>query len=822
MTMKPLIGCVVLLTATTAFAQTQPAKPAANAPSEARMQVSGSVTSGVDQVTNDSNSSKFTEYRDLSDKYYLSHMRFAVAGPAVGAYLNLSAVNVGRTDQTVFGEAGRAGQWSLRGAWVETPHNFSNKAVTPYIQRSPGVFGVPATVPITFKKLATGAADAPSVVASDALIATYQQTFLAPTALGTQNNEGRFAFAWTGADALRLDIGFMRRLNTGLKSTYGPIGDRPPRTLNIQLTEPVDYRTNEVLLAAEHKGSGYQLRAEYLFSDFANQIDTLRWQNVYATTTPGATADTWDRSVGTWGAKPLAPDNRYHNAQLSGGLDLAAGRLTAAVGVGRLEQDQSLLPYSTLNNPVVNVALPRSTAQGAITTTSISADYVTSLGARSTVRAFFRNFDLANNTPESRWSYATQDTANLNGTSSFVNKRVSVPYAWERQNLGGDITWRLSKGRGALTAGYEREAITRVHREADTIEQSFKVTARLRPANGVSLQGRYLYGQRDGSDYHNQVTREGYWYTLSDGDNNNPQLTFDNHPDMRRFDVSDRARQQVDVRLTVSPKGAFVLSAFARYRADDFDSAVTSSQPLLDTTLADRLATSPGTQLGLLDDARTRVGMDLFVEAGPRASFNAFLAFDKGTSSQRGLEFNENNKANPSTIATASLGPWTRASNQWTSDVDDRTKSGGIGTTLTLVPERLHLFADANWSLATQAMAYAGFGVTNFDGALFATNSEFAFSSPPNVVEDMKTVNVRIELPFHNMVFTAGYLYEDYKMDDWQQSASQLWVEPVGADTLLRDTSRSHQWGNRLFNLGTYLAPSYTAHVGFVGLRVKF
>jgi len=338
------------------------------------------------------------------------------------------------------------------------------------------------------------------------LIATYQQTFLAPTALGTQNNAGQFAFAWTGSDALRLDVGFNLRLNTGSKSTYGPIGDRPPRMLNIQLTEPVDYRTNEVTLAAEHKGAGYQLRAEYLFSDFANQIDTLRWQNVYTTAAPGADADTWDRLVGTWGAKPLAPDNRYHNAQLSGGLDLAsAGRLTAAVGVGRLEQDQTLLPYSTLNNPVVNIALPRSTAQGAITTTSISADYVTSLGARGPVRAFFRNYDLANNRPESRWSYAMQDTANLNGTSSFVNKRVSVRYAWERQNLGGDITWRLSKGRGALTEGYEREAITRMHRAADTVgaePHAQSVDQRPRPvmafvrAIEADLRQRQRFGSR--------------------------------------------------------------------------------------------------------------------------------------------------------------------------------------------------------------------------------------------------------------------------------------------------------------------------------------
>lgn len=823
--MKSIIGCVVLLSATTAFAQTPPPAAPAQAPAAtSSMQISGSLTSGVDQVTNKSNSSKLTEYRDLSDRFYLPHLRVSATRPGMGDFLNFAAANVGRTDQTIFGEVGRLGQWVLRGQWVETPHNMSNKAVTPFIQRSPGVFDVPATVPITFKKLGTSAADTPGVLASDALIAAYQAKFLAPTALGTQTNAGRFSLAWTGSDLVRLDIGFNRRLNSGLKPAFGPIGDRPPRTLNIQFTEPVDYRTNEVTMSAEHKGSAYQLRAEYLFSDFANGIDTLRWQNVYATAAPGADADTWDRMVGTYGARPLAPDNRYHNAQLSGGLDLpAAGRLTGSVAVGRMEQDQTLLPYSTLNNPIVNTTLPRATAQGSIQTTSLSADYVATPAARTTLRAFFRRYDLTNDTPSSRWQYATSDTANLNGTVTYVNKRVSVPYAWMRQNVGGDFTWRLAKGRGAVTAGYEREEIARTHREADTVEQSFRASVRLRPVNGVSFQGRYLYGLRDGSEYDNAVTKEGYWYALSDAnDNNNPQLTFDNHPDMRRYDVSDRKRHQVDAKLTLSPKSAFVLSAFARYRTDDFDSKVSSSQPLLSTTLVDRLAATPGSQLGRLEDSRTRYGLDLFAEAGSRASFNAFVAFDAGAGRERSIEFNENNKANPGAIATASLGPWTRASNQWTADTDDRTKSGGVGATFNLVPDRVNLSADFNWSLSTMDIAYSGYGLTNFDGTPFPATNEFAFSSPPAITENMKTLNVRLEVPIYQLVLTVGYLYEDYQLQDWQQSSSAPWVEAVGADTFLRDSSRSFQWGNRLFNLGTCLAPSYKAHVGFVGLRVRF
>ena len=76
--------------------------------------------------------------------------------------------------------------------------------------------------------------------------------------------------------------------------------------------------------------------------------------------------------------------------------------------------------------------------------------------------------------------------------------------------------------------------------------------------------------------------------------------------------------------------------------------------------------------------------------------------------------------------------------------------------------------------------------------------------------------------PVQALVAVLGYTYENYTLDDWLQADAAPWVEAVGADTLLRDTSRSFQWGNRLFNLGTYLAPRYTAHIGFVGFRYRF
>jgi hypothetical protein len=519
----------------------------------------------------------------------------------------------------------------------------------------------------------------------------------------------------------------------------------------------------------------------------------------------------------------LPPDNRYHNVSATFGGDLPKdSRFTATASYGRLEQNETLLPYSYSVDQLAVNTLPRSAAEALINTTSFMADYVVSPVPRLNVRTFYRRHDLDNETPSSRWQYVTSDTSNLNGTVAYVNKRVSVPYAWDRQNLGAEATWRLPR-RSSLTLGYELEGIGRDHREADTTERIVRATWRTRAWHWASLEARYVQGMRDGDTYNNEVTHEGYWYAQNEAtDNNNPALTFDNHPDMRRFDVSDRLRRQFDFKVNLTRRDVVAVSAYVRYRKDDFDSDVAPSQPLLETNLADRAATSPGDQLGWLESSRTRYGIDLFVQPNPRLSMNAFLNYDKGASLERSIEFNENNKANPSAIATAELGPWTRASSQWTADFDDRTWNGGLGATIQLVPERLILTTDYTLSLADIDIAYGGYGLTNFDGTPFPPNHQFAFSSPPTIRENLHLVNVRFEIPLRAVTLVAGYSYEHYTLDDWQQGSRAPWVEPVGADTLLRDTSRSYQWGNRLFNLGTYLAPGYAAHIGFVGFRYRF
>ena len=95
-------------------------------------------------------------------------------------------------------------------------------------------------------------------------------------------------------------------------------------------------------------------------------------------------------------------------------------RLTATVAYGMLEQNETLLPYSYNNDQLAVRTLPRVSAEAAINTLNFVADYTITPIPKLNMRAFYRSYDLNNDTPSSKWQYVTQDTSNLNGTVSFV------------------------------------------------------------------------------------------------------------------------------------------------------------------------------------------------------------------------------------------------------------------------------------------------------------------------------------------------------------------------------------------------------------------
>ncbi|MDQ8154613.1 MAG: MtrB/PioB family outer membrane beta-barrel protein [Gemmatimonadota bacterium] len=828
--MRTLIACLTLAALPVAVAAQGAATPV-KAPTKATATAApagngGTISIGFQQVDNNTNSSVLTEYRDLRDGRTPLALRYS-AKTASGLYFSVAGADVTRSDQSLGMAVGKPGIWRLKATWDELPHDLSHKAMSPYSSSTPGVLDLSQTMAITFKKLATGSADAPSVVASDAIAAAYLTQFARPVELGTTLKNGGFELQYSGIKAMNFTFGYTQRAKSGSKIGYGPIGDRPPRSLNIQFAEPVDYATGDLKAAAEWVTPRYQVRAEYLRSEFENEIDVLKWRNVWASAPAGAAYDTWDRAVAVYGVRPLAPDNTYQSVMFSGGVALPfASRLTASVLRGTMEQDGALLPYAYQNDLLVNKTLPRSSTQGKMETTALAAEYSIAPLPYVNVRGFAKHFELANHTPSAQWQYVTQDAPSLTGTVSYVNKRVNEEFAWDRSNLGVESTIRVPALKGSLVVAFEHEDFGREHLEAaETGENTFRLGWNGRPTKWLALRAKVLRGTLDAGEYNWRAASASYWYSSAEAnDNNNPRFTFENHPDMRAYTMADRARTDVDLMLTVTPTSALSVSTRFKSRDDDFDSDVTSIKPLMGLAVADQMAATPGKQLGLLKRTQQQLSLDVTYAPTERLAVSASYGRDVGTSDMRGIEFNENNKMNPSAINTAILGPWTRESSEWTAAFDDRNVFAMFGGTYELVPGKMTLAATVSSSRADMDIVYGGFGLVSFDGTPIASNNEYGFQTPPTVQQRMTVSDLSLVAPlFGRMEGRIGLRNEKFTLDDWQQSTGTLQFETVGGtDLLLRDTSRSHQWGNRLPNLGSYLAPSFAGTSVYVGITYGF
>ncbi|MBE0504871.1 MAG: MtrB/PioB family decaheme-associated outer membrane protein, partial [Desulfuromonadales bacterium] len=786
---------------------------------EAQLETSGSFTVGVQQVDVDSNSSKFGEYRDLQNGVNLYDLSFLGLDTASGRYFEFNGKNLIRDDQSLRVEAGSAGTWRMSVERNEIPHNLSNKAMTPFIDQGDGLYTVPGPVQIPNTILRPNNTDSPNTYdgagnlltlgvlnQNDEVTAAWLETNLHKVDLGTQRDKTSATLQLTPSEFLKFRLTYSDERKDGSKITYGPIGDRPPRSLNIQFAEPIDYATREIKFEAEYNRDKYQGLFTYLLSDFNNEIDTLTWQNIYVNPSAGNDYETWvwtgnarDYNVGQYGQRALAPDNRYQNVSLAFGVDLPmASRLAGTVAYGKSEQDETLIPYATTDfGSTVDFSstaiLPRLKADAEIETKLFNVDYTINPVERLNLRAFFRYYDLDNNTAEVNWHYITQDTSPTNTDApTYKNMRTNLAYGYDQQNYGLDATYSLNFWRTTLGLGFEREEIDREYREADTDENKYNVSIRTRPTNSVSLRAKYLYGDREADSYNNNITAESYSY-VTGTDNDNPQFTFSNHPDMRRFDVTDRERQQVDLAASFTPNEAIDLSASFRWRDDDYASGVKSTQPLAGTGFAGEAAVTPGEQLGLLSSESNRYALDASFAASKQLNLSAFVARETIESTQRGLEFTENNKANPTVATTADLGAWTEARGQWEAKVDDRTNTVGAGIGYQIIPGKLNFITDYSFAYGKVDIDYSGFGSplsTLRSGAERLDTNEFAFRNPSTVKHKQNTLNATLEYQLaKNLVFGLHYLFDNYRISDWAQESDNPWTESVGSEFLLRDTS---------------------------------
>jgi hypothetical protein len=242
------------------------------------------------------------------------------------------------------------------------------------------------------------------------------------------------------------------------------------------------------------------------------------------------------------------------------------------------------------------------------------------------------------------------------------------------------------------------------------------------------------------------------------------------------------------------------------------------------------VASTPGDQLGLLKRETQRYALDVSYAPTDRLTVTAFGSRENMDLNERGLEYQENNKLDAASnvgLQSNELGPWTRATNQWLAETDDTINTVGFGLDYEIIPAKVRLIGDYVRSRGTIDVHYSGFGTqSGLDPTqTFPDDFQYAFRTPPTVRNNQDTLDASLEYQWQeNVVVGLHYIFDRYRLSDWMQEDNTPWVESVGSEFLLRDTSAptSTQWGNRLVNMGSFLAPSYDAHVLYATIDYRF
>lgn len=838
-----LSGALLVIPAATSYAEeADPEEKATTEVEKERFIVHGATTLGAQAVEQNNQSSKFNEYKDDETDLYLYRLDLGIDDTETGQYFDFRGSRISRDDQEMLLEFGMAGKFTLDFSLVETPHLLSNNAKTPYDYLGGGTYrvadGIVDAIQISNVNNASSwtAADAgPGGAGEDTRINNVLNNSVHDIELGTLRRDGTLELSYNLTDRTTASVEFASSTKDGSIVTGTAIGDRPPRSLVAQLPEPIDYKTDDIKLSLAFNGDSYQVDTTYQFSRFENSNDTLTWNSLFHA--PGffnSAADDYDdirigttTSYATTGAIALSPDNTYHNLMVNGGLNLPwASRLTASLAVGKMLQDETLLPYATSDFGGTLSSLPRTSADAEIDTKLLYLTYNINPISKLNTKLHYRYYDLDNNTPPSEFDYYTQDT----DSQVYLNERINLGYGYTQNNYGLDLSYYLGK-MGTLGFAYENDKKDRDFREvAETDEDSFKLSYRVNPIDKVSVNAKYTKAIRDGSAYNSEVTDLSYHYDPTDPSNqaqtNNPLLGFSNAPGLRMYDITDRDRNDFTLGVGFIPTDTVNVNMSYRYTTNDYASDIPSTITTWDaTTLADVTTAVDPTQLGLLEDKGNSVVVDLTYTPVEALTFSGYLSREKLDSQQRGRYLDEDNRIKDITTTTKD---WEDTSGDylWDADFADTTNTLGLGTKYA-INSRYDVGVDFTHSRGTVDIKYrAGAAIAEDDTTSIHDWAEW---SSPDEVEFM-TNTLELSVTRHvknNLDIGFRYLYQMFEVTDWQQAASGAHQNPLG-DNFVADNdpetagTSQDRAGSRLVTLSDYLAPDYHVNVFYVTVGYKW
>jgi MtrB/PioB family decaheme-associated outer membrane protein len=356
------------------------------------------------------------------------------------------------------------------------------------------------------------------------------------------------------------------------------------------LPAPVDFSTDRLEMGLNFSGEKSHWRLGFSGSAFNNTLESFTWENPF---TPQSGTELLRAS--------LAPDNSFYQFDAAGAwAPTTRLRLSASAAVGRMDQDELLLPYSISPN-FGDIPLPRLTTEGRIDvgTVNLGGKLTARLTPRLVFTAHLRRDERDNETPVDLWTPVTTD---------FVERdpRPNRPYSFERDRASLTLRYRpLSRLR--LQAGGEWDNYARTLQSVmETEEGGWFAEASFSPSSFMELRARVEQSHRHGEPYL-QV----------------PDYSLPDHPLMRKFNLADRDRDQLRIDIDIYPVPEFMVNLAYRDNRDEYKQSI----------------------IGLLESKEKSLSLDVNWTPHESVTVYAFASHDDIDSTQFGAE-------------TASSAPW--------------------------------------------------------------------------------------------------------------------------------------------------------------------
>jgi len=691
------------------FGLEEPTKPPPDPEKVAELtQVRSEIEVGAGYVSDDS--FRFGKYNGLEEDGAYGVLNFDINGRNAwdsgdARYWNLTGKDVGLSSRELSGEYGVQGDYKIKLDYNQIPVNRCDSCST--------IFDGAGTTNLTLPSPWTSGGSTANL--------TNLSTSLKKVDIESERKRVGIDFTKIITSNWSFTANFKNETKEGTGTIGAVIGNSGGNPRAVILPMPIDYETQQLEAILRYSDRKMQFQAGYYMSLFNDNNVALKWQN------PFAGVSGWDASASYpngYGQLALPPDNQFHQVSLMGGYNFSdTTRLTADVALGRMTQDEPFLPYTV--NPTLAASitqpLPRASLDGQIDTTLINIR----LHSRPT-REFFWNAAIRyderdNKTPRDEYVYIGGDSQTQDTSATSSRRRYNEPYSYKQELYKLDGGYKIAKQTN-LTAGIDHSKTERTYSEREEADETtYKVGLKTAFNSMVTGAVRLSRADRDGSTY---VGEEPFLSGYDPGYTSTVDGGWENHPDMRKYNIADRIRDKATAIVTLMPAEQWSIGLHANVMRDDYKSS----------------------EIGLTDSRITSYTADVTFLPMTSTSIYAFFSVEDMKYNQDGHAFSG---------GANKLPHFADPERDWWASHRDQVDTVGLGFKHELIKNRLDVGAD--------------YVRSDSEGKVNVTTGTSLTSEPLPVSKtklDAIGVYAKYKL-MKNWSVKVRYWHEKYKSNDW-------------------------------------------------------